>query len=267
MWHPNLSIKSASHLLLATMVASGLLFAGCDEHVDVVRDHSVAIPKHATWAWRPAAANPRDEESRERGDRERDRDRNHHDRDRDRDYERDANRPPSDYRDRDDERARDDDRDRDRRDDRGVDSRDYHFDNETLRLALRTDIEQTLASKGFKQVSDPQSADFLVDYHFAIRRRIATIARPYYGGYPGLVCGPFGCWESYRWGYWGPVGYGYENIHYREGTIVFDFVKNGSNKIAFHAVGRKQMNRGSFSSDQVRDAVRRLLRDLKPGKN
>jgi hypothetical protein len=285
MLHPNFSAKRSSPLLLAGMLASGLFLAGCDEHVDVVRDHSVAIPKHATWAWRPAAANPRDDESSERGltrDRDRNRyeDRDRH-QDRDRDEDRDVNRPPSDHRDRDDDRSRNDDRDRDRRDDRGVVSRDVissdgahetisrdnHFDNETLRLELRTDIEQTLASKGFRQVSDPQSADFLVDYHFAIRRHTATVMRPYYGGYPGLVCGPFGCWESYRWGYWGPRGYGYENIHYREGTIVFDFVRNGSNKIAFRAVGRKQMNHSAFSADHVRDAVHRLLRDLKPGKN
>ena len=50
----SLITKRNSPLLLAAVVASGLFFAGCDEHVDVVRDHSVAIPKHATWAWRPA---------------------------------------------------------------------------------------------------------------------------------------------------------------------------------------------------------------------
>ena len=53
MWHPSLSKARTSPLLLGALVASGLVFAGCDEHVDVVRDHSVRIPKHATWAWRP----------------------------------------------------------------------------------------------------------------------------------------------------------------------------------------------------------------------
>jgi hypothetical protein len=50
----SLLIKRNSTLLLAAALASGLFLAGCDEHVDVVRDHSVAIRKHATWAWRPA---------------------------------------------------------------------------------------------------------------------------------------------------------------------------------------------------------------------
>ncbi len=56
MWHPTLIKARTSPLLLGALVATGLLFAGCDERVDVVRDHSVIIPKHATWAWRPDTA-------------------------------------------------------------------------------------------------------------------------------------------------------------------------------------------------------------------
>jgi hypothetical protein len=222
MWYPSFKKTLNTRLLLAAVAVSGFFFAGCDEHVDVVRDHSVAIPKHATWAWRPAEKNPeknpvvsRDVIS-EDGHRE-------------------------------------------------TVSRDTRIDNDTFRLAVRTDIEQTLSSKGFKQVDDPAAAEFLVDYHVGIRRHTVTVERGYPGGYPGFVCGPFGCWESYRWGYWGGP-YGYQNIHYREGTIVFDLVKQGSNKVAFRAVGQKQINRDSFSTAHVRDAVHRLLRDLKPTK-
>jgi hypothetical protein len=226
MWHPSFS-TSRTPLLLAAMFGAGLFLAGCDEHVDVVRDHSVVIPRHATWAWRPAESHPKDEViSRDV-------------------ISRDGRRETI--------------------------ARDSSFDNDTFRLEVRTDIEQTLASKGFHQVSDPHAADFLVDYHVGIRRHTRTVERVGYGGYgggyPGLVCGPFGCWESYQWGYWGPPEVRYENIHYREGTIVFDLVQQGTNKVAFRAVGRKQMNRNSFSSDHVRDAVHRLLRDLKHGRD
>jgi hypothetical protein len=225
MGYPTLTKAKNSPLLLAAIVASGLLFAGCDEHVDVVRDHSVAIPKHATWAWRPAAPEKNPEKNPV--------------------ISRDV--------------ISDDGR-------QETVSRDSRMDNETLRLAIRTDIEKTLADKGFKQVDDPAAAEFLVDYHVGIRRHNVTVQRVYPGGYPGFVCGPFGCWESYRWGYWGPPEVRYENVHYREGTIVFDFVKQGSNKVAFRAIGQKQVHRDSFSSDHVRDAVHRLLRDLKPSK-
>jgi hypothetical protein len=219
----SLITKRNSPLLLAGVLATGLFFAGCDEHVDVVRDHSVAIPKHATWAWRPAPPPEKPEKN-------------------------DGRKPVI---------SRDDINNDGRRENGERDSR---IDNETFRLAIRTDIEQTLRSKGFNQVDDPAAADFLVDYHVGIRRRTMTVERP------AFVCGPFGCYESYRWGYWGGPGYAYQNVHYREGTIVFDFAKQGSNKVAFRAVGTKVMYRDSFSTDHIRDAVHRLLRDLKPSK-
>jgi hypothetical protein len=233
MWHPTLGNARTSPLLLGAVVASGLFFAGCDEHVDVVRDHSVVIPKHATWAWRPDTAEKKDKEG-----------------------------------------ASQDVISRDVISDDGRSetiSRDPRSDNETLRLAIRTDIEQEMRSKGFKQVDSPAAAEFLADYHFAIRRHTAAEGASYReggyrGGYPGFVCGPFGCWASYTWGYWGGP-YGYRNPNYREGTIVFDFVKQSSNKVAFRAVGRKELNHESFSTDRVRDAVHRLLGDLKHGKD
>ena len=62
--------------------------------------------------------------------------------------------------------------------------------NEIVRQRIRTAIEQTLSSKGLRQVSDPRDAEFLVDYHVAVRRHDVTAQRVYPGGYPGLVCGP-----------------------------------------------------------------------------
>src|SRR5258707_2201350 len=75
-------------------------------------------------------------------------------------------------------------------------AREPGANNDIVRQRIRTAIEQTLASKGLRQVSDPQAADFLVDYHVAVRRHEVTVQRVYPGGYPGLVCGPYGCLES-----------------------------------------------------------------------
>jgi len=237
MWHPTLSKARTSPLLLGALVASGLAFAGCDEHVDMVRDHSVRIPKHATWAWRPDAADKAEKKDKDNA----------------------ASRDVI-------------SRDVISEDGRSETvSRDPRSDNETLRLAIRTDIEQEMRSKGFKQIDDPGAAEFVADYHFAIRRHTAAEGGyregGYRGGYPAFVCGPLGCWGSYTWGYWGGPGYGYRNPNYREGTIVFDFLKESTNKVAFRAVGRKEMNHESFSTDHVREAVHRLLRDLRPGKD
>jgi len=138
---------------------------------------------------------------------------------------------------------------------------DADADNDALRGKVKNAIENDLREKGFKEVSDPAAADFLVDYHLAVRRRTATVAYPG----PGLMCGPFGCYDG--WG-WGPGPVGYERIHFREGTIVLDILQRGSNSPAYRAVGEKPVHRDAFSFTQheVNDMVHRLLKDLQPGK-
>jgi hypothetical protein len=144
-------------------------------------------------------------------------------------------------------------------------TRDNQANNDMVRDRVKNAIAQTLSSKGLKQVSDPQAADFLVDYHFAVERHNATVQTVYPGGYPGLVCGPFGCWES--WG-WGPPEVGYEHIRFREGTIVFDFLQTSTKHLAYRAIGEKPVRRDTFTLTQVEinDLVHHLLKDLKTGK-
>jgi len=144
-------------------------------------------------------------------------------------------------------------------------AREDNADNDVLRGKVKSAVERDLSEKGFKQASDPDSADFLVDFHIAVRRRNMTVERVYPGAYPGLVCGPFGCYSG--WGY-GPAGVGYENIRFREGTIVIDAVQNPANHLIYRAVGEKPVRRDtfSFSQDEVNGVVHHLLKDLKPHK-
>ena len=143
--------------------------------------------------------------------------------------------------------------------------RDNDASNETARQRVKTAIEQTLASKGLTQISDPQAADFLVDYHFAVERRNATVRTVYPGAYPGVVCGPYGCWES--WG-WGPAAVGYEHIRFREGTIVFDFVQQLTKHLVYRAVGERRVHYNTFTltQDDINGLVHHLLKDLKTSK-
>lgn len=138
--------------------------------------------------------------------------------------------------------------------------RDTNADNEMVRQRVKTAIEQTLTSKGLNQISDPQAADFLVDYHFAVERRNVTLPAVY-GGYPGVVCGPFGCWQS---GGWGPAAVGYERIRFRAGTMVFDFMQQATNHLVYRAVGEKRVNDNTFSLTQgdINGLVHHLLKDL-----
>jgi len=211
--------KGTSPLLAAGALLGIFLLAGCDEHVTVVRDTSIPIPAHATWAWRPAPPPPknpvisRDVISRNGAQSE-------------------------------------------------TVARQENAETETLRLQIKIGIERAMSAKGFVHVDDPEDANFLVDYHAGLRRHNVRVA--YAEPYPVVACGYWGCWDTYRGGYWGPAGY--ETIQYREGTIVFDLTKRKTGGLAFRAVGYKEMNRPAFSQENVNDAVHHLLGDLKPGR-
>jgi uncharacterized protein DUF4136 len=212
-----LSRKKSPLLAVATVLCVFVL-AGCDEHVTVVRDPDIPIPKHATWAWRPALPpkNPvisRDVISRDRDTNE-------------------------------------------------TITREQNLETDILRRQIKIGIEQTMASKGLVRVGDPEAADFLVDYHVGVHRHKVRVA--YAEPYPVVVCGYWGCWNTYGGGYWGPPGY--ETIQFREGTIVFDLTKRTTGRLAFRAVGYKEMNRPTFSQENINDAVHHLLHDLKPGR-
>ena len=56
--------KSTKWILTAAALLSVALIAGCDEYVTSERNPEVPIPKHATWAWRPAEAQPAPSDSR-----------------------------------------------------------------------------------------------------------------------------------------------------------------------------------------------------------
>jgi hypothetical protein len=114
---------------------------------------------------------------------------------------------------------------------------------------------------GRRDAVDPAAADFLVDYHYALRGHNVTVERAYPGAYPGLVCGPYGCWQG--WGY-GPPEVGYENVRIREGTFVFHLFKRTPNKLAYRAIGVEPPHHGTFTHDQVDSMVHALLKGLKP---
>jgi Domain of unknown function (DUF4136) len=129
-----------------------------------------------------------------------------------------------------------------------------------VHVRTRIAIEQTLKSKGLTQVSDPAAADFLVDYQVGVQGRRERVAEPV--NPPVLVCGYYGCWQS--WGYWGPPGYVVRTVHYREGTIVFDFVRRGDDKLAYRATYEKPLDWNGLDQEHVNSGVKKMLKDLKP---
>jgi hypothetical protein len=214
MWRELSSWKTNS-ILGTAVLGCGILLAGCDDRIRVIRDPQIAVRKGNTWAWRPVSQ-PKE------GDR------------------------------------------------RPVVSRDVIRHGETVtresgfseatRQNVRTAIEQNLAAKGLRQVSDPKEADFLVEYHVAVRRHDVTVEHVYPGGYPGLVCGPYGCWEG--WG-WGPPQVSFENVHFREGTVVLDLVQQSSHRLAFRVIGQKPFKHDTFNPEKINGFVHHMLEKLK----
>jgi Domain of unknown function (DUF4136) len=136
------------------------------------------------------------------------------------------------------------------------------LETKLVRDRLKIAFQQTLASKGLVQVDDPSKADFLVDFNVGVQRRQARVATPVYP--PAVVCGYYGCWQS--WGYWGPAGYVVRNVQFHEGTLVFSLSKANDGRLAFRAISQKVVTPETFSPRQVNEAVKRLLKELKPNK-
>lgn len=215
---------------MAGLVAGGLFLSGCDDNsVEILRDPDVRVAKGMTWAWRPVNEPEGGRRAAEGGRPV---------------VSRDVITP-----DRQPQPAA-------RR--RLESNRDWN--TEANRDTLKSAIAKNLQSKGLTQVTDPAVADFLVDYHVAVRTQNATVERMY-PGYPGVVCGPYGCWSG--WG-WGPPEVAFQNVRYHEGTFVIDVALREPRKLAYRAIGRKELNnRHTITPYQADEAVKHLLKGLK----
>lgn len=214
--------RTVSAVLMTATLLGGTVFTGCNDNVEVLRDPDVRVAKGMTWAWRPMTPPATAKATSDTG-------------------------PP-------------------------VVSRDVitpeqapqqhlesnrDWNTEANRNQLKQAIERALKSKGMVQVSDPANADFLVDYHVAVKTRKATVAYP---GYPGLACGPFGCWSG--WG-WGPPEY--QTVRWHEGTFVLDIGLRNPRKLAYRAISQKELkNKPTITPYQAEEAVNHLLKDFKP---
>ena len=221
--------------LLSAVLCLGLL-AGCDDGVTTDRDYSIPVRKGMTWTWRPAP-NTSAAQNTGTGDNRPV-------------ISRDVigsqrNAPPS----------------------QQQPQPDPAIFNDIVRNRIKSVIEQQLAAKGLVQVPNTGQADFIVDYHMAVqgrRERVATPAYPY-----SMYCGFYGCWAGGGWGYWGPGPVVVQTLHYREGTMVINIVRQnymGTDRLAYTAMSQKVVKKNTYSQDEVTEAVKRLLKDLKPTK-
>ena len=216
---------------MAGCLACGLFLSGCDDNnVEIIRDPDIRVAKGMTWAWRPANA-PEGAGSRV---------------DSRKVISRDVITPEQQPQPQQAPQRLESNRD---------------WNTEANRDVLKAAIAKNLQSKGLTQVPDPNIADFWVDYHVAVKTQTATIQRVYPGGYPGVVCGPYGCWSG--WG-WGPPEVAFQNVRYHEGTFVIDLALREPRKLAYRAISQKELkNNRTISPYMADEAVGHLLKGLK----
>ena len=226
----DLSKRAASAVLMTGLLAGGIFLSGCDDNsVEIIRDPDIRVAKGMTWAWRPVNEPEGGKPGAEGGRPV---------------VSRDVITPES--------QAQPEPRQR-------LES-NREWNTEANRDTLKSAIAKNLQSKGLTQVTDPAIADFWVDYHVAVRTQSATVQRVY-PGYPGVACGPYGCWSG--WG-WGPPEVAFQNVRYHEGTFVIDVALREPKKLAYRAISQKDLNnKHTITPYQADEAAKHLLKGLK----
>jgi len=222
--HVDLRLRSIRAGLATAVLVAGLAASGCNDDVEVLRDPAIRVAKGMTWAWRPMVPPPAATANRDTDGRPV--------------VSRDVIGSPTSHME---------------------SNRDWN--TEANRHQLQQAIEHTLKGKGLVQVNDAATADFLVDYHVAVKSQKGTVTSVYPGGYPGIVCGPYGCWSG--WG-WGPPEVDYRTVQYHQGTFVLDLALRNPKKLAYRATSQKELNnKSTITPWQAEEAVNHLLKGLK----
>lgn len=151
--------QAVSAMCMSAVLLGSLVFAGCNDDVEVLRDPEVRVAKGMTWAWRPQAAPPGTPGAR------------NPDGDNRPVVSRDviSQAPPPQL----------------------ESNRDWN--TEANRKQLQEAIEKVLRNKGLVQTPNADAADFWVDYHVAVKTRRATVGTVYPGwgwGWYGWGWGP-----------------------------------------------------------------------------
>lgn len=132
---------------------------------------------------------------------------------------------------------------------------DPRVNNTIIHGRVKRAVEGVLAQKGFRQVEDDKTADFLVYYRIGVReaRQMVSQATP---------VAPM--WGGWGWGYYGaPPIVTTREITYSEGALWIDIVQRSTGKLAFRAIGLDRDVTGADGSDeQIAQTVARTLRDL-----
>ena len=118
--------------------------------------------------------------------------------------------------------------------------------------AIRTDLRE----KGYAEVSDPEGADFSVDFTIGAKERTDITSYPQ----------PYGGW-GWRGGWGGPYWGDALDVHqYQEGTLSVDVFDVHSHRPVWHGWAKKEISEQDIahSAEPVRRAVAAVLAKFPP---
>ncbi|HVW69100.1 MAG TPA: DUF4136 domain-containing protein [Steroidobacteraceae bacterium] len=128
--------------------------------------------------------------------------------------------------------------------------------NPLVAQRARDAIQAELTRKGYTNVSEGGSADFVVDFTIGSRERmdVESYPAPYGAGYWGP-------------GWWGPYwGSSVDVRQYREGTLSIDIFDGHSHRPVWHGWAKKELTRSDIERSEapIRDAVEKVLSRFPP---
>jgi hypothetical protein len=137
-------------------------------------------------------------------------------------------------------------------------AREHHGPrNPLVAQRARDAIRAELTRKGYTNVTDGGSADFVVDFTIGSHERmdVESYPPPYsgvYWGYPG---------------WWGPNwGTRLDVRQYREGTLAIDIFDAHSHKPVWHGWAKKELTQSDIERSEapIREAVEKVLSRFPP---
>jgi predicted small secreted protein len=137
-------------------------------------------------------------------------------------------------------------------------SGDPRIDNDIIRGRIKSAIEANLAAKGFRQVSDPGQAQFLVAYHVGLRAGKDYQVNSTGPGPGPVACGVRGCIGGFGWGMYGAPSADVTAVNYTEGALMLDLVQAGTGKLVWRATSNKRVDR----SDATEAGLNAIVADM-----
>ena len=131
-------------------------------------------------------------------------------------------------------------------------------DNPLVPVRAEDAIRDELTRRGYQLVSDPASADFVVDFTIGSQERTQVTSYPY------PYAGPW--WGGgYWWGgpYWGG---GIDTYTYQEGTLSIDVFDGHTHRPVWHGWAKKTLSQSDIehSEGPIKQAVAQVLGKFPP---